>query len=257
MAPIHVAFAGHGLKILDGDLEFYIEVDDKRIAKLIGLPLEGEYLFDLNKAALIFTPKDANKAFKVNVTLLERRLPKAKFSRELERDGELVLGYDTHQWMLSTNNYDCKSISSSKKLGKLTRLTMTDISRINIALAYITGQKLSSPCSSHVVSKAVGNLMGLPLRSLNFSDRSVFEVKKIIEDVSLTGHKMPEIIEPLTDITHAAYLETLLTDDSYYSYLQTVNLLGRNGITRLKSLRQLLDSPQNRRHIKPFIELKE
>ncbi|MFT7433005.1 MAG: hypothetical protein ACI9TY_000630 [Alphaproteobacteria bacterium] len=255
MASIQPALAGYGLKLKDAYLTFFIEVDDNRIAKLIGLPLEGDYLFDLNKASLIFTPQGSEVAYKLSVSPLERALPKALFSRDTKRDGVFLLGYDTVHWRLSTNNKDCKEIYSSKKLGDMAKITMTDLSRINIALAYITGQNLSNPCSSHVVSKAVGNMMGLPLHSYSMEDSSDFEVKKILEDVTLTGHKMPENIVPFNEDAQADYLETLLTENAYKSYLQTVKLLGKSGITKVKALKQLLKWPENRRKILPNIGL--
>tara|TARA_R110000868_G_scaffold189695_2_gene433175 strand:- start:225345 stop:226175 length:831 start_codon:yes stop_codon:yes gene_type:complete len=254
MSSIHPSYAGYGLKMKDAYLTFFIEIDDKQIAKLVGLPLEGEYYYDIRQAKLIFSPAYTENAYYVSVLPMERGLPKALFSRDSKKDGKLLLGYDTQKWSLSTNSIDCKDVYSSKELGKKLKFNMTDIARINLALAYITGQKLSHPCLSHVISKAAGNLIGLPLHSYSLLDRSDFVVESIVEDKNLDLHVITTDVSLFDDDAQAKYLETLLASPAYHSYLQTVELLGDSGITKVKALKQLLENPENRRKILPAQE---
>ena len=252
---ISEAFAGYGMKIKDGYLTFYIEVDDEGIAKLKGLPLKGEYYYDTRKAKLIFKQEADPHAYSFNVVPLERSLPKARFSRNPGRD-KMFIGFDTHSWGLSTNEDDCKEVFASQKLGKKMNFNMTDISRINIALAHLTGQQLSNPCSVHVVSKAVGALMGMPLHSYSLIDRSDFTVEKLRDDKSLKKHKLPQKVEVLNNEKYAEYLASLLTPFAYQSFLQTVDRLGDSGVTKVKALKRLLEQPENRVKIIPKIAQK-
>lgn len=244
------AFAGYGMKIKDAYLTFYIEVDDEGMAKLSGLPLKGEYYYDTRKAQFIFTKEGYEKAYSFNVVPLERALPKARFSRNPGRD-KMFIGFDTHSWGLSTNEVDCKEVFASQKLGEKMHFNMTDISRINIALAHITGQKLSNPCSVHVVSKAVGSLMGMPLHSYSLLDQSDFTVETLRDDKSLKKHKLHKEVEPLNNEIYAEYLSSLLTGFAYQSFLQTVDRLGDSGVTKVKALKRLLEEPENRLKIIP------
>jgi hypothetical protein len=247
------AFAGYGMEIKDAHLTFYVEMDNNGIAKLIGLPLEGEYFYDTRKAMLIFKQKNHDQAYTLNVTPLERSLPKARFSRNPGRD-KMLIGFDTQSWGLSSQYIDCKEVFTSRKVGEKMKFNMTDIARINIALAHMTGQLLTDkPCNIHVVSKAVGNLMGMPLHAYSLIDRSDFEVKTIRDDKSIEEHKLPEKITMLTDDAYADYLTSLLAGPAYQSYLQTVGRLGDSGITKVKALKRLLGEPENRRKIMPII----
>ncbi len=244
------AFAGFGMEIQDGYLTFFIEKDDNGIVKLTGLPLEGDYFYDTRKAQLIFKPVFANEAYSLNVVPLERAIPKARFSRNPGRD-KMFIGFDTQSWGLSTNDVDCKEVFASPKLGKKMNFTMTDVSRINIALAHLTAVPLANPCAVHVVNKAAGNMMGMPLHSYSLIDRSDFTVKTLRDDSSLTAHTLPEKIVPLSDDVYAQYLETLLGGLAKHSYAQTVDRLGDSGVTKIKALKRLLGEPENRRKIIP------
>lgn len=250
LLSVNVAFAGYGMKIKDAYLTFYIEIDDHGMAKLKGLPLEGEYFYDTRKAKLIFKKENYDKAYTLNIVPLERSLPKARFSRNPGRD-KMLIGFDTQSWGLSSNDMDCKEVFTSQKAGELMNFNMTDVSRINIALAHITGQTLLNPCNIHVVSRAAGMMMGMPLHAYSLIDRSDFEVKKIRDDKTLKKHKVPEKMAPLTNEIYAEYLASLLAKPAYQSFLQTVDRLGDSGITKIKALKRLLSQPENRRRIKP------
>jgi len=236
-----IAHAGMTVHAEEEGVSLRFDIDNKGLTKIYGLAHPGEYLYHPGKGVLYFTFPNEEHSYLIASNFRDKPFnAKTNISKP-----EVILkhlGYDASAWRISMQEKDCATIYATPKVSETVKLTLTDISRINLLLANLYGQETQPSCRYYHVPKATGMRIGFPL--LSTSRDGKFIVKKIKGNPAVAFYDVPQNVKPLDDKTHARFLEDLLDVRIKSAFDRTNKLLKETPDTYLQAVKRLLQVGQ-------------
>lgn len=223
-----------------GDLSIRLVVDERRVVKIQGLPVQGDYYYDAARAALVMRHPEEQQHYVLPALTAEGglRVP------QLRRVGPWreYMGTATTQWSLHNGKYPCGAVFTSKALAEQAGISYSDVMRISNSLRYLFGGEPQHACEKSRLTAAQGRLAGLPVYMSDYSGVTTDLVK--LNRESASPHVLPQDPALLNAPAHLRFLKRANDGDLVSAFEQASGQLPYG--QQVRALRQMIGREQAR-----------
>lgn len=213
--------------------------DGKGLAKLANHPFKSEFYYDTSNGNF-YVELDEGFTYFIGTYGLET-VPTGALQAKTAEQGKTYAKFKGKPWNLRADNEECGTVYTNKTLSQVTKMDMSDIAAINLALSHIYAldEKKSSKCQAYKIPSMLGNWVGFPI---GFISKEGVE-SKLISHNSVHLEKpfhITKFATPLNTVAHINILKRELTAESktHFSHIEK-RLKGQPEI-QLKTIKKIL-----------------
>lgn len=169
----------------EGSLSLRFTIDPRQTVLLESIPFPGTYLYSIKRGTLYVKHPDETQWYKISAPTFEQNLMEVK--AVVQDPWEDYLGAPTNRWALVVGDTPCGHVFSSIRGAALTKMSMTELTRINNAIGYLyqgRPQEGSVDCQRYKVPLGLGWTLGLPVYSTGpQGSGEISEITEVFGDI--------------------------------------------------------------------------